>query len=290
MLKKKRALVFYFLIFLLITVLFSGVNVSAQATNGVCGKNLIWEVNGSVLTISGTGEMDGYGWIYPLVPWDNKSITKIVIGEGVTSIGNSAFRFSSATEVQLPSTLKNIGWYSFNHAIKLKKIIIPSNVEQINKSAFAGCTMLTDVLLPKSLKTIGENAFSDCPELKTLGPVTGNYNIKYSWEGEFPKISSNTIEYADLSNITNINTAAFRNCTNLKKISVSKNLKTINTGAFENCQSLDNIVIPSGVTELKGATFSGCSSLKNIRFEGKIEKLGFSVFENCTSLQKFHIS
>ena len=63
---------------------------------GTCGDNVIWELaltsTSGILTISGTGAMADYDGPDDQ-PWKDyrSSITKVVIGNGVTSIGNNAF-------------------------------------------------------------------------------------------------------------------------------------------------------------------------------------------------------
>lgn len=39
-------------------------------TRGTCGKNLTWTLDDNgTLTISGTGDMKDYGWIFGKAPW-----------------------------------------------------------------------------------------------------------------------------------------------------------------------------------------------------------------------------
>ena len=63
---------------------------------GTCGDNVTWELaltsTSGILTISGTGAMADYDGPDDQ-PWKDyrSSITKVVIGNGVTSIGNNAF-------------------------------------------------------------------------------------------------------------------------------------------------------------------------------------------------------
>ena len=64
-------------------------SVHAQATSGSCGTNATWEYDSGTLTISGTGEMDDFSYS----PWVlNYKVKSIVIKEGVTRIGNNAFK------------------------------------------------------------------------------------------------------------------------------------------------------------------------------------------------------
>ena len=60
--------------------------------SGTCGDNLTWTLSAvGTLTISGTGDMDGFD--YGSTPWYNYSevITNVLVENGVTSIGDYAF-------------------------------------------------------------------------------------------------------------------------------------------------------------------------------------------------------
>ena len=69
------------------------------ATSGTCGTNVRWNLNNGILTIFGSGEMDNYRFYDNtnslMAPWYSSSnnINKIVIENGVTSIGMYAFFF-----------------------------------------------------------------------------------------------------------------------------------------------------------------------------------------------------
>lgn len=67
---------------------------TAESTSGTCGENLTWTFNTEtgVLTIEGTGKMTNYDASNP-APWDEykDQIKKIVVSDGVTTIGKGAF-------------------------------------------------------------------------------------------------------------------------------------------------------------------------------------------------------
>ena len=111
---------------------------AAAKTSGTCGADLTWELDtAGVLTISGSGEMSDFE--LGETPWNDyaSSIQKIVIGEGVTSIGVNAFSgLSNATEAH-----------------------IPDSVGKINAGAFENCQRLSDVRMSPAVRTIVRTAF-----------------------------------------------------------------------------------------------------------------------------------
>lgn len=72
----------------------SGITVLADGSvSGDCGENgnnVTWRLKNGTLTISGKGKMQDYVRL-PFVPWSGRFIKKVVITDGVTSIGNYAF-------------------------------------------------------------------------------------------------------------------------------------------------------------------------------------------------------
>ena len=105
---------------------------------GTCGSNLYYKISKDyVLTISGKGKMDDYHSAKP-VPWaDYKDfIKKIVIEDGVESIGNQAF----------------------SGCFGLEEVILGKDVKSIGARSFANCNTLTDINLRDDIK-ISENAF-----------------------------------------------------------------------------------------------------------------------------------
>lgn len=62
--------------------------------------------------------------------------------------------------------------------------------------------------------------------------------------------------------VTEIKDEAFKNCTNLRKITVGNNVRTIGDSAFAGCYSLTEIILPNSITEIDSYTFSSVSSLK----------------------------
>lgn len=96
--------------------------------------------------------------------------TEVVIPEGVTEIGESAFSCSYMPSVRLPSTLKKIEKQAFMYAYNLTKITLPDGLETIGDEAFSGCHPRNAVVLPASIKSIGKKAFD------RDGAIYGNLN------------------------------------------------------------------------------------------------------------------
>ena len=129
------------------------------------------------LKISGSGEIASFDSASAVV-WSavRSSAEKIVVSDGITSIGSYAFYMMSALkEVTLPATLTAIGDYAFGYASALESITLPSSLTAIGKGAFEGCGSLRSLFIPSSVTRLGERAFAYCYSMQKaiiVGPVS----------------------------------------------------------------------------------------------------------------------
>lgn len=88
---------------------------------GACGENLTWTYVEAkkTLTISGSGPMINYSSAYSY-PWCYyfASISKVVLENGVTSIGSLAFAHCTClTSITIPNSVTSIGDCAFYQCI-----------------------------------------------------------------------------------------------------------------------------------------------------------------------------
>ncbi|MFR6400272.1 leucine-rich repeat protein [Ruminococcus sp.] len=199
--------------------------------------NLTWKLDADgTMTISGTGAMKDYNYDSPV--YRNSDVKKVVIEDGVTSIGSYAFAScSSLTSITIPESVTSIGYDAFSDCISLTSITIPDGVTSIGNAAFYNCTSLTSITIPDSVTSIGNNAFYGCNSLTSI---------------TIPK------------SVTSIGGGTFFDCSSLKSITISNGVTSIGTYAFESCSSLTSITIPDSVTSIGYAAFRGCTSLTTI--------------------------
>ncbi len=212
--------------------------------SGQCGDDLTWTLDGDgVLTISGTGDMDDY---YGSTPWDRGAVKKVVIENGVTGIGVSAFwNCANLTSATIPDSIVRIGSAAFFGCSSLTgSLTIPSGVTYIDMNTFYGCRSLNGTLtLPDGLETIGEGAFYNCANLSGILRIPDS--------------------------VKTIGDRAFCDCRSFTGLTLSENLTTIGEYAFDTCWNLcGTLVIPERVASIGYGAFDCCFDLANIIFEG----------------------
>lgn len=162
------------------------------------GDNVWWTLTkDGILTISGTGAMDDFNMPYNQ-PWYNGrlgiEIKEVIIEEGITHIGSSAFEQLDITKATISSSVKTIGYYAFMNCDCLEKIIIPSGITQIQRSAFNHCEALNEITIPATVTNIGDNSFYNCVTLTDV-----NYEgSKSEWKSINIGTSNNGLNNANI--------------------------------------------------------------------------------------------
>lgn len=142
----------------------------SYALSGFCGDNLAYHIDGTVMTICGTGDMDSYSAreMPPWVAYDH-FITKLIIEDGVTSIGANAFsQFDSITELVIPDSVTVIRSMGFKDCTNLRTVSLSKNLTHIWDFVFDSCVSLTELHVPKSVTVINADAFGGSAGLKTI--------------------------------------------------------------------------------------------------------------------------
>ena len=290
---KKRILSMLLALVMLATLLPLGLIDTAEAavSSGTCGENVNWTLtNDGTLTISGTGAMTDYVFSDG-APWYGfrSQVKTVVIENGVTSIGNSAFYGCSS----------------------LTSVTIPNSVTSIGSSAFGGCTALTDVYYGGS-KTdwLTLNGHDQIPDSATVhfkdnlydsGTCGENVNWTLTNDGTLTISGTGTMADYDSLNgapwddslvktviiengVTSIGQNAFRDCSSLTRVTIPNGVTSIGAYAFEDCTSLTSVTIPGSVTSIGERAFYNCSSLTSVTIPDGVTSIDWGAFYGCSSL------
>ena len=224
-------------------------NAADLIDSGSCGKNATWELyKDGTLYIKGSGAMQDYNWNYNETtkivttgaPWHDShsaSVKKLVVEDGITSIGNDAFSdCESLASAELAEGITSIGDGAFTGCYDLEKINIPNSVTSIGYDAFDSCWTLPSLELPSGLSKLESSAVS----FTAFKELTVPHGVKV--------VDSYLATYND----------------NLTTVTLEEGVEEIWHRAFWGCEKLNNITIPRSVKKIEGEAFLECTSLKSV--------------------------
>lgn len=297
--------------------------------SGKCGVSAEWTYyRDKTLVISGTGPMDSYKFdqkeSISTAPWMNyrSRIKKIVVEDGITSIGSYAF--------------KECGFgFDENTCDALKEIVIGNDVEVIEKEAFYGCNPFTvapidSVTIGSGVQKIAMDAFRTTgsilnvkiPDLKKWMQIDfENDASNPMWGGMFPRDNAainlyiNGVRITDLvipeeiaeikdytfwnwrlrsvkwpqeNKVINIGKGAFA-YNEFSQMMIPESINFIGDSAFESCVNLQKIEIPDSVQNMGAGAFMRCSSMKTARLSQKLTEISGMAFAQCSQLQSIEM-
>jgi len=207
-----------------------------------------------------------------------EGLTKVTVLGG--DISRGAFQnCATLTDLILGEGVTSIGAYTFSRCEKLKDVVIADTVTTIGESAFEYCDSLLEIVIPDGVKTIQKYAFAYCNYLEC---VKFGKNVESLAEGAF--YSCWSLRQVDLSsNLTSIEQKTFANCNALKNLLIPKSVTSIKKEAFSN-SGLERIKIPKGVTSIGEKAFYYCGNMTAVFIPDSVMSIGRHAFSNCDNL------
>lgn len=180
-----------------------------------------------------------------------------------------AFKNCYKLETILNNTFDYLENYSFLRCQSLRQTVYLKNIDEIPMQAFYKCENLPGIILVNTnkLKLIDTNAFCNCEKLL------------YIIAKDDSSIPTNI----------NINTNAFKNCSNLNNInSITRNAVNISNYAFAYCNNLTNIELNS-VDTIGDFSFAYCDNLTDITINlSTLNSINKCAFYDCANLTTVH--
>lgn len=180
------------------------------------------------------------------------TLSKINLPLSLKTIGSSAFRYCKAlTKIDLPEGLETVEVSAFG-GTSIKEINIPSTVTEVGSNLFIDCTTLESATLnfyaydedwQCSLGgVLGDSTKSTLKKLVVRN--AGNIKeVPYQYCKDYVMLE----EVSIAQGTEKISSYSFQNCTSLKKIDLPQGLLTIEEFAFVNCKNLEDVVVPESV-------------------------------------------
>ena len=226
--------------------------------------------------------------------------------------------------IKIPSTLWELPPSTFDGCHSLKNVKIPSEgLKYIDDNCFKNCFSLTQIDLPPSIIFIGK-AFMNCMNLKTINMNLGHVEVKRTafeqcnekltiggvskaqffrdfnykrkaikrrvFAGSILSPYSSCQKIRDVLEFEAIEPEAYKHCTGLEGMELSKTVKVIDISAFEGCSNLSQLKMEEGLEIINKNAFRGCSSLTYLHLPNSLKRIEAHAFEGCLSLTNVSLS
>ena len=282
-----------------------------QGTTGYCQ----WALVDGVLTISGEGPMNHYD--QQITPWSDLEFTKVVIEDGVTSIGKDAFANSYYLEsIHIGKSVSIIYSEAFRGCDSLKSVFFSNGLKEIGSYAFSDCPSLVSITFPDSIETINRSAFWNCPKLTSVSLPAGIISIANESLGYFEDDDYQLTKVEGFSIYGYSGTVAWTYANEHGFIFVSRG--KITSGKTGDCiwklngteltisgngmmadynrdtplwgVEITKVIVSDGVTRIGESSFSDCTKLRSIHIGNTVSSIGSDALFNCNGLSEITVS
>ena len=201
-----------------------------------------------------------------------KTLTSIVLPDGIEYIGSSVFYNTSLRTFTIPSSVKTLGNYVFSGCFKLVEVINKTNLYVRENTHGLNALLVHN----GESKIVNKNGY-----LFIISADKVNYLLGY--EGSDTEL----ILPSDYNGENyKIDGAAFSGNHTITSVVIPNKVTAIGSSAFSECDKLVSVNIPNSVETLGDFAFYFCSSLQTVTFEEncRITRIGDDMFRGCTSL------
>ena len=285
-------------------------NISANAFKDVASLTKVtFPAEGLTLTKIGASAFEGC-----------TSLAAFSFNEGLTSIGNSAFKGTALESVELPASLADYSSSSYSGTTGLGQGVFEecaslgsvdftkaTQVTILADRLFKGCTSLTEVKLPTNLKAINASAFEGC---ESLADITLSDDVNMMGANAFAGTALKAIKLpAALTDFkaasygsaaSGMGNGVFKDCLQLASadFSAATLLTAIPAETFSGCTSLATVTLADDdaatqdptFTSIGASAFFGCKELKNFVIPATVTSIGANAFEGSGMSGKLELS
>ena len=200
------------------------------------------------------------------------NVTSLDIPEGITKIGNGAFKnTTSLKSVSIPNSVTSIGDNAFESS-GITSVHLPNTVTHIGERAFYASQLSATLTIPTTVIEIGKQAFGYCSKLSKVlyNAISAEYYGSSS--GIFYNSSVNTLIIGN--EVQKIPALAFTRTDNIETITIPESVTYIGGDAFSYCDLLTEVNYnATNVSYCYPSPFSGCNKLTTFNIGNNVQTL-----------------
>lgn len=230
-------------------------------------------------------------------PWDEYKhlITSIIVENGIWTIDQYSFtNCPNLSSLWIPASC-SVDCPIWYETPKLSIVAIDDAnplfdsreccnaiVSKSQNTIWEGCSGAKRI--PRTVCAIGNRAYKDCASLESLHNEAGD---KLTTIGDYAFMGCTSLSYLSGFSPKSIGRSAFEDCTSFYGVSsFYDNLTTLGYKAFKNCTELRSVTLPSTLAKIENETFSGCAKLNSVSIasNSSMAEIGDYAFMGCVSL------
>lgn len=279
------------------------------------------------LTLPATCNGRAYA-VYHHAFYGREELTDVLLPEGLTGIGTSAFSgCGGLSRILIPASVQTIGDFAFSSCAGISEIElgdgvreigssafsgtsilyldIPDSVLRIGEGAFSGCTTLVRVTLGSGVTSVESNAFADCSKLEevynfsSLELVAGSAenggiayyakNVYTPTAGESILTTQDGFVFSRRGNEAVLIGYEGTQADVVLPASFEGGTYAVGEYAFYKNTSLTSVTIPAGVTAVGKYAFAYCANLRTAVVGSDVTGIGQYAFYGCNALQSLSL-
>lgn len=224
-------------------------------------------------------------------------LNNITFNEGLDSIGSSAFVQGRLTEVNLPSSVRAIGFQAFSamptvtaytvaEGNQYYKAVDKHLLTADGKRLLFGAGSVTDVVIPEGVEEVSGYSFYTFSGVKSLKLASTTKTV--GTLAFYSNASLNSVDFGTA--LDSIGEGAFRRCVAIPAVNLPATVRTIGRTAFAESTGFHEVTLNEGVKFLGELAFTRCYGLKKVKLPSTIKAMDYGAFVYCSMLEEVELA
>ncbi len=195
-----------------------------------------------------------------LIKGIDNSVETFSVNDNCSVIYSGAFdSFSALKNINMPYSIKNIGYRAFSFCSSLENFTVPNYVKEFSITWFEMCNSLKKITITANVKIIDIPTYSTtCKNLEEFSVYSTNSKFAAKDGVLYSKDLKTLLSYPTgkvgssfniPSHVNTLTTYAFNGCDNLTSLSMWPTTENLRSGAVINCKNLHTLSFNGTTTE-----------------------------------------